>query len=678
MRFDLGEGQVLSLARDDPQLRHIDHAWSSTVHAAQGMTRDAAIGVLDTGHGQLNGQARLYVEASRARDRFVLVTDDRERLEEVLEENDGFRMTALEAVGDDDAPPGAPSASIGMLRRYRDDWRALAARAEAENAKLSRMDGYGRIVTGVEALAEGMDLPPDLAAFVTEVRRWDAEIVARRRQELTFVQRAEMHGRQWPLVKWAAEGRGRPLSDLPEHAAWLAEGRALAETGCRLKESAGEGFAGRIAAALRRILQSVGRDEAEARAAVIHPRDMAGAEERAERAQAVRDPGLPGSVRPKVEAWTTQGETHAPAPDVSHPHRPQHPDLEEAGRRIESFLRDCRDHLDEETAIALSGDGLASAGTLEPDALMDRTEALRREGLRLLGEGEGAKLADPARIRLTRVTEKRIRVREAVDALGEEAQRLRADAFMEARRRVERQQSEAGADPVDLPAWEPLRARADELRGEPGLAPEVKEGVDAVLARDARIEVEIAPIETFLDEGARHLERRARLEEEARELGGEVSGLDAMPAWRDRSQKLRDTARVLLGEAEGDAGEMRAGARLADMPRLQGRVRGVLDRLETVGLGDDVADFHSVANAVEARAGQERTLPLQVEGYDRAMAMAEGLAKREILPDEVRHQVGRWLERDRGWKAELASVGELTGVDRRRMLTPHSHAISTH
>ena len=114
---------------------------------------------------------------------------------------------------------------------------------------------------------------------------------------------------------------------------------------------------------------------------------------------------------------------------------------------------------------------------------------------------------------------------------GREAQRLRADAFMEARRRVERQQSEAGADPVDLPAWESLRACADELRGEPGLAPEVKEAVDAVLARDARIEVEIAPIKTFLDEGVRHLERRAKLEEEARELGGELSGLDAMPAW---------------------------------------------------------------------------------------------------------------------------------------------------
>ena len=48
VRFDLARGNELSLSPDDRQLRHIDHAWSSTVHAAQGMTRDAAIGVLDT------------------------------------------------------------------------------------------------------------------------------------------------------------------------------------------------------------------------------------------------------------------------------------------------------------------------------------------------------------------------------------------------------------------------------------------------------------------------------------------------------------------------------------------------------------------------------------------------------------------------------------------------------
>ena len=40
MRFRLADGRGLSLRMDDPQLRHIDHAWSSTVHRAQGSTAE--------------------------------------------------------------------------------------------------------------------------------------------------------------------------------------------------------------------------------------------------------------------------------------------------------------------------------------------------------------------------------------------------------------------------------------------------------------------------------------------------------------------------------------------------------------------------------------------------------------------------------------------------------------
>ena len=660
VRFDLGGGRELSLARDDRQLRHIDHAWSSTVHAAQGMTRDAAIGVLDTGHGRLTGQAALYVEASRARDRFVLVTDNRELLEEVLEENDSVRVTALEAVGDDDPSLGA---AIRMLRELRDDWRALVARAEAENAGLSRMDDYARIVTGVEQLDDGLDLPADLAAFAAEVRSRDAEIVERRRRELAFVQKADMHCRKQPLLKWAAEERGRPLSELPEHAEWLADGAALAETGRRM----GEGLVGRIAAALKSIVRSFRLDEAErfreaavrheaeAQAIGIDPRGMAGAEELAERARALGDRELPGDTRRTVEAWSARHE--APAPEPARQEHPQHPDHEEAGRRIEAFLRDCRDHLDRGAGIALSGDGAPSPGTPEPR--MDRTDELRREGLRMLGEGADAKLDDPARIRLARAPEERELVREAVDALGDEARRLRAEAFMEHHRDVGGQGREAGCDPADLPSWESLRDRAEALRGEPGLAPEVKETVDAVLARDARIMEETGPVEAFLEAGARHLERRVPLEE-ARELG--TSAPDAVPSWREGSRDLRETARHLLGDSQGDMAETRAAARLEHMPRLAGRVREVLDRLENLELRDRTADFRALAGSVEARGRRQGTLPLHAEGYGSATAMAQALANREVLPDAVRREVGDWLDRDHGWKAELASVRDLTGA----------------
>ena len=649
VRLDLGGGKSLSLSRDDPQLRHIDHAWSTTVHGAQGMTRDGAIGVLDTGHGRLTGQAGLYVEASRARDRFVLVTDNRESLEEALEENAGIHMTAMEAVGDDEASARPAGAAIRMLRDLRDDWHDLTARAEAERTALHRMDGYARIATGVQALAAGLDLPPEMQGFVDELRQQDTSIVERRRDELAFIHEAEMHVRRQPLLRWAAEERGVALSALPEHAAWLAEGAALQETGRRMQET--PGFIGRIAAALGRIAQGFRLDEgerfreaaalheADARSLGIDPGGMAGAAELVQRAEALGRHELPEAVRRTVEAWAPESE--APAPETVHRVRPDHI---EAGRRIEAFLRDCRHCLNAPAPAAQ-----------DLDPRIDAAEKLRREGLRLLGEGEGAKFDDPARVRLSHATDERDRVREVVDALEAEVQELRSRAFVELSGTVTRQGLEARCDPTDLPAWDALRDRAEALRGEAGLAPHAREAVDEVLARDARVKAEIAPVRAFLEEGALHLNRRVAVDEE-----GSGPSADAIPAWRERSRDLRETALTLLGESPADTREVQAAARLADMPRLQGRVREVLGRLETLELRDEVADFQKLAATVERRARRQDTLPPYAEGYGRATEMAQALTSRAALPESARHEAAAWLDRGRGWKEELASALKLT------------------
>ena len=560
-------------------------------------------------------------------------------------------------MGETDLPAQPPDAASRMLRDLRDDWRALVARAEAENTELNRMDGYARIVTGVQALAPGLELPPEMQAFVDEVRQRDARMVEGRRDELAFVQKAEAHCHRHPLLKWAAEERGLPVSELPEHAAWLAEGAALEESGRRMQET--PGFVGRITAALGRIAQgfrldegerfreAAARHEAEAQRLGIDPGDMAGAARLVQRAEALGRHELPEAVRRTVEAWTP--EPAPPAPEAVHRPRPDH---EEAGRRIEAFLRDCRHCLD-----------AAAPGTEALDQRIDAAETLRREGLRLLGEGEGAKLDDPARIRLSRAADERERVREAVDALGAEAQGLRSQAFMELSRSVSRQGLEAHSDPVDLPAWGALRARAEALRGEAGLSPDAREAVDAVLARGARVEAEIAPVRAFLGAGALHLDRRAALDEGARGL--DPPSPDAVPAWRERSQDLRETALSLLGESPADTRETQAAARLADMPRLQGCVRDVLDRLETLELRDEVAEFQKLAATVERRARRQETLPLYVEGYSHATAMAQTLTSRAALPEAPRHEAVEWLDRDRSWKEELASALKLTEAQER-------------
>ena len=272
-------------------------------------------------------------------------------------------------------------------------------------------------------------------------------------------------------------------------------------------------------------------------------------------------------------------------------------------------------------------------------------------------------ISDPARIRLSRAADERERVREAVDALGAELQGLRSQAFMELSRSVSRQGLKARSDPVDLPAWGALRDRAETLRGEAGLAPDAREAVAAVLIRDARVEAEIAPVRAFLEEGALHLDRRAALDEGVRGL--DPPSPDAVPAWRERSQELREAALNLLGASPADTRETQAAARLADMPRLQGRVRKVLDRLETLELRDEVAEFQKLAATVERRARRQDTLPLYAAGYRQAIAMAQTLTSRAALPEAAGHEAAAWLDRDRSWKEELASALKLTEAQER-------------
>ena len=96
--FRLEDGRALDLAPGDPQLRHLDRAWASTVHAFQGRTVDTVIAAMEANHPHLTTQKSFYVEISRACDRAELVTDDRAALKEQLEAATGERIAALEAV----------------------------------------------------------------------------------------------------------------------------------------------------------------------------------------------------------------------------------------------------------------------------------------------------------------------------------------------------------------------------------------------------------------------------------------------------------------------------------------------------------------------------------------------------------------------------------------------------
>ena len=107
----LEDGRMLALGKDNPQLRHLDHAWASTVHAFQGRTVDNVIAVMKANHPHLTMQKSFYVKINHAHHRAELVTDDAEALREHLEASTGKRVSALERIGQE------PRKAVGSNRR---------------------------------------------------------------------------------------------------------------------------------------------------------------------------------------------------------------------------------------------------------------------------------------------------------------------------------------------------------------------------------------------------------------------------------------------------------------------------------------------------------------------------------------------------------------------------------
>ena len=136
--FRLEDGRMLTLTPGDPQLRHIDRAWCSTVHAFQGRTVDAVIAAMEANHPALTTQKAFYVEISRARDRAELVTDDAAALKERLEAVTGERISALEGIGEDMRREREATRQAGPSDKERERDRAedpAARRIEVERER---------------------------------------------------------------------------------------------------------------------------------------------------------------------------------------------------------------------------------------------------------------------------------------------------------------------------------------------------------------------------------------------------------------------------------------------------------------------------------------------------------------------------------------------------------------
>ena len=177
VRLALADGRNISLKTDDPQLRHIDHAWSSTVHGAQGTTADRVIAVLDSSHGALTDQSTFYVEISRARHGAEILTDNREQLIAVLTADTGERPTAAEAVAERPAPSDEMLAALASEKEAvwspLEEWRALEKQARGQGTVLFLMEEYGALIERARELSEIPDLAADAREFAEGLLAYD-------------------------------------------------------------------------------------------------------------------------------------------------------------------------------------------------------------------------------------------------------------------------------------------------------------------------------------------------------------------------------------------------------------------------------------------------------------------------------------------------------------------------
>ena len=97
--------------------------------------------MLDASHQELTNEKTFYVEISRARDRAIIVTDDRMQLAETLAANSGEAVSALQGIG------AEPMTTRGM-----------ATEAQMADTIQSARDGSSMSLE--EREAEWSEMPP--------------------------------------------------------------------------------------------------------------------------------------------------------------------------------------------------------------------------------------------------------------------------------------------------------------------------------------------------------------------------------------------------------------------------------------------------------------------------------------------------------------------------------------
>ena len=649
VRLVLADGREVSLRADDPQLRHIDYAWSSTVHGAQGSTADGVIAVLDTSHRALTDQSTFYVEISRARDRAVVLTDNLDELVEVLEANTGERATALDAVGEpieEDVqvlarriPQKAPLWAPG------EEWAALEARARQEGTVAFLAEGYDALMERVRALAEQPDLPAATREVLDGLLAYDRACREGDAAAKEFAALLDVHAEARRGLEEAAVAARCAIAGLDGYGDWralsarlIANGEALlAELGARAGDAGGEirDSLGRLPALhalgdAHRAFESL-RDEVTARAAEAGtiPYYAEGHDALLESAQV-----LTGMADLPAHAREAAGEVIAEA-EACERRRAEIDALRAEASRLLQRRRETEAALDEvpeDWLVPYTEGPDYAAWSARCEAAAVRWQAMR----------EDADTWDP---HLDRPGVGKAGLEADVQRLGELRGHDEAWAELYAMHSgiAERARAEDKAT-FDMPEWKGLAVKADALLARRGLPEAAARGARAIRDYDRRCR----EVDGFLAGAEAHGARWDALRAEAA-TGENVSIVD-LPGYApltEAERELRATGEAILADRAGfHLARVRDGAKL---------VTAALERLESHALLDRcVAAMDALKQAAD---GAWASLP--GDFTHKALKDAEELAKERELEDEARRRLEAAIEEQAALLARLAAIRQL-------------------
>ncbi len=629
VRVRTADGGTLSLKHEDPQLRHIDHAWSSTVHGAQGSTADGVIAVLDSGHGLLTDQATFYVEISRARDSVMVLTDNGEQLIETLEANTGERATALEAIGvtagelraslPEKTMPWRPrEETVVSVTRREDAAGALVADGHSPTDETGGRDdkasGQARDhVRGIEASAAWgrMDARIDAlqseADHLLQVRR---DLVERAAGEACPVVETAGYA-DWITAVATIEATWKDMSDDPDFRSILA---------VRPKS------AGAIAACLGTFRAAQEGDEASTRFETLR--------------REVHERAAAGNTIPfhvdGHDDLVAQARLLAAMKNVPE-------QVRSSARAVIAHEAQARDRQERVLALAAEAgrllDGhrrLAARDPERPAAELAGYRAWRERWLKARRQWRAMlKRPDLWQPHLDRDAGDAAERLERCERLAETDTAWAQ--FAAAHRRVRARAQGEERIPFGMVGWHGLVTQANALLLRDGLPDAAAVEARGVLASDAEGRACRDAIGRFLDDARRHTRRWRILDAEARERSRK--GRDTVITDLEGYRPLAAFARELDGAGRALLRDERYGPHLDHDAATRRRISRALDKLERHGPFDRFLEVTRNLKALRRRARRDGVLPFHAEGYGAMFDDVRELAGDRDLPAAARRRL---------------------------------------